>query len=242
MKHQESLSKEQIQKIFDFTRQKYVKYYDVQIELVDHIAEEIQARRAQDPSLSFDDAMYQVYKSFGIFGFSKVQEEKVKQIEQYWGKRIGRHLLSYLTLPKLLMSIGLTIGFSLVTRFIHALHWDLSYAVLGAALAYIIWIIFTVRKIKSKTQKLHSNGQRLLSVDAFVAATTMTLPIGASLLNVVSFTSDSTLIINIILPIIFSLLTILTYCMIYDFPPMLEADIRQRYGHMDLSDRKITVA
>ena len=36
------LTTTQIQSIFDFTTTKYIKYYDVQLELVDHIANRIE--------------------------------------------------------------------------------------------------------------------------------------------------------------------------------------------------------
>ena len=36
------LTKEQIQQLYKFTRQHYVEYYDVQTELVDHLANDIE--------------------------------------------------------------------------------------------------------------------------------------------------------------------------------------------------------
>ena len=47
------LTPTQIQSIFDFTTTKYIKYYDVQLELVDHIANRIEELQTEDVQLTF---------------------------------------------------------------------------------------------------------------------------------------------------------------------------------------------
>ncbi len=66
------LSKEQIQKLYTFTHQHYVEYYDLQTELVDHLANAIEEQWQENPKLSFDEALQIEFKKFGVFGFMDV--------------------------------------------------------------------------------------------------------------------------------------------------------------------------
>ena len=51
-----TLSTEHIQQLFSFTEKKFVRWYDLQVELVDHLANKIEAEMAADSSLSFERA------------------------------------------------------------------------------------------------------------------------------------------------------------------------------------------
>jgi hypothetical protein len=66
----------QIQQLFAFCASKQVQYYDVQVELVDHLANAIELRMQEDPGLSFEKALELTYQDFGIFGFSKIVSAK----------------------------------------------------------------------------------------------------------------------------------------------------------------------
>ena len=66
------ISKEQIDRLYEFTRQHYVEYYDLQTELVDHLANSIESQWQENPKLTFEDALKIEFKKFGVFGFSDV--------------------------------------------------------------------------------------------------------------------------------------------------------------------------
>lgn len=70
------LTETEIQLLFTFTEKKYVRFYDLQVELVDHLAVSVEELMEQDASLTFESALQKVYSSFGIFGFAKVVQEK----------------------------------------------------------------------------------------------------------------------------------------------------------------------
>ena len=104
-----SLTADQIQTIFDFTEKKYIKYYDVQLEPVDHIADKIETLQADDPNLSFDRALHEVYKSFGVFGFNKVQEQKMVELHRYWMRHLKSYIKGYFKLPKIIITVILSL-------------------------------------------------------------------------------------------------------------------------------------
>ena len=54
------LNKEQIDRLYEFTRQHYVYWYDLQTELVDHMANSIETKWQQNPKIDFEDAL-QIY-------------------------------------------------------------------------------------------------------------------------------------------------------------------------------------
>ncbi|PIE98900.1 MAG: hypothetical protein CR961_01445 [Polaribacter sp.] len=78
------LTAEQIQDLYKFTRQHYVEHYDVQTELVDHLANDIEQICKEKPSLTFTEARDISFKKFGVFGFMEVVEQK--QGELYGGR------------------------------------------------------------------------------------------------------------------------------------------------------------
>ncbi|PZP46027.1 MAG: hypothetical protein DI598_12635 [Pseudopedobacter saltans] len=73
-----TLSQNDIDFLFQFCTKHGVKYYDVQVELVDHLASAIEAEMANKPNLLFEDCLQKEYKSFGKVGFSKLLSERKK--------------------------------------------------------------------------------------------------------------------------------------------------------------------
>ena len=50
------LTEPQIQELYAFTRQHFVEHYDLQTELVDHLANDIEQQWQVQPKLTFEDA------------------------------------------------------------------------------------------------------------------------------------------------------------------------------------------
>lgn len=65
------LTENQIQQLYKFTEQHYVEWYDVQTELVDHLANGIEHQIGLNPELSFESALNNEFKKFGVLGFLK---------------------------------------------------------------------------------------------------------------------------------------------------------------------------
>ena len=80
------LSAEQIEKLYQFTRQHYVEYYDLQTELVDHLANAIEEQWQQNPKLSFEEALQIEFKKFGVFGFMDVVEQRQSALNKKYNK------------------------------------------------------------------------------------------------------------------------------------------------------------
>ena len=150
------LTKNQIDELYKFTRKHYVYHYDVQSELVDHLANDIEKIWEQTPNLSFEDAKNNSFKKFGIFGFMDVIEAKQKQMNKRYKHIMWRFFKEWFTLPKVTTTLVLflSIFFFLKIQFS-------EYILLGTLFIFLIFDVinqFKNRKIqkekKGKTEKV----------------------------------------------------------------------------------------
>ncbi|MCF6213802.1 MAG: hypothetical protein L3J45_07245 [Flavobacteriaceae bacterium] len=102
-----TLSKDQIQELYHFTRQHFVEWHDLQTELVDHLANDIENILAEKPQLTFSEAKNRAFKKFGVFGFHDVITEKHKALNKKYWKLVWSFYKHYFKLPKIVLTIGL---------------------------------------------------------------------------------------------------------------------------------------
>ena len=96
------LTEEQIQSLFTFCEKHFVKYYDVQVELVDHLANAIEIEMRADPLLTFEKAVEKIYRSFGYGGFQPLVNEKEKMAEKQIKILFWKLFKSHFGWPKVL--------------------------------------------------------------------------------------------------------------------------------------------
>jgi lysylphosphatidylglycerol synthetase-like protein (DUF2156 family) len=108
----------EIEKLFVFTKKHYVDYYDLQLELVDHLSNGIEAQWQENATLSFNDALQKEFKKFGIFGFTDLVDERRAKMCKRYNKLILTILKTYITLPKVIVSVMLFLATYLVLSFV----------------------------------------------------------------------------------------------------------------------------
>jgi len=96
------LTQTQIEKLYQFTRQHYVEWYDLQTELVDHLANAIEEQWQQNPKLSFEDALQIEFKKFGVFGFMDVVEKRQAALGKQYNKLVWNHFKDFFSIPKII--------------------------------------------------------------------------------------------------------------------------------------------
>ena len=111
MDKQISLTKDQINQLFEFTKKKYVKHEDVKFEIVDHLASDIEAQMSEDPDIDFETALKITYSKFPITGFYRFVEEKTSALQRYWRRKLFSTFLSYFKLPKLILTVLIAVTF-----------------------------------------------------------------------------------------------------------------------------------
>ena len=105
MKNQKFLTEEQLAALHSFVKSKYVEFYDVQIELVDHLASEIECVWEEDENVKFEVALDTVYKKFGIYGFSDITLKRKKAIQSQGRLLWWKEFQTFFKLPRLSMSV-----------------------------------------------------------------------------------------------------------------------------------------
>jgi hypothetical protein len=103
------LTPEQIDRLYQFTRQHYVEYYDLQTELVDHLANSIEAQWQENPKLTFEDALQKEFKKFGVFGFMDVVEKRQAALNKKYNGIIWKHFKAFFTIPKIILTATLIV-------------------------------------------------------------------------------------------------------------------------------------
>ena len=110
------LTTPQIEDLFKFTRKHFVYHYDVQSELVDHLANDIEEIWKERPQLSFEDARDTSFKKFGIFGFMDVIEAKQKQMNKRYRSILWRFFREWFTLPKVMTTLAVFLSLFMVLK------------------------------------------------------------------------------------------------------------------------------
>jgi hypothetical protein len=147
------LTKNQVQELYNFTKKHYVEWYDLQTELVDHLANDIEIILQQEPNLTFYQARDKAFKKFGIFGFMEVVEQKQNQLtKQYW-RLVWKEFKHYITIPKIAFTLSTIyiVYYLLYYIKIHeAFIWSISIIL---AVVPLIFVLKQRQKLKNKKRK-----------------------------------------------------------------------------------------
>ena len=103
------LTAQQIDQLFTFTRQHYVEWYDLQSELVDHLANAIETQWQENPNRSFDEALQIEFKKFGVFGFMEVVEKRQAALGKKYNGLVWHHFKDFFGIPKIVLTIAMTL-------------------------------------------------------------------------------------------------------------------------------------
>lgn len=142
------VSPEQVATLYQFTRQHFVEHYDLQTELVDHLANAIEAQWQQNPTLSFEDALQVEFKKFGVFGFMDVVNKRRGALTSKYAKMFLGELKAFFTLPKI---IGTVSSAGIVFYLLHLFQPD--YLVINA-IFLVLCLGFTVGLYRMRAKYL----------------------------------------------------------------------------------------
>jgi len=134
------LTTEQIDNLFKLCEFHNVHYYDVQIELVDHIASSIESLWETNPELPFEEAVFLVGEQFGVepfshssynsilpsisglhfsreSGFDAIKEAKEKELQRKYDRLQWKYIGEFFHLPRIIMTVAIALGLFVVFRF-----------------------------------------------------------------------------------------------------------------------------
>jgi len=226
----------QIEELYIFTRKHYVYFYDVQSELVDHLANDIERIWKEVPNLSFQEARDKSFKKFGIFGFMDVIEAKQKQMSKRYRKILWRFFKEWFTMPKLVVTFSL---FFMIFFFLKLPY--STYIPLGALLFLAIFD-FINRYVSRKNQqeKAHKK-EKVFLLESMIGETRNGFT-GVAFLNIFYFVNLSRVPFNtlenhwlLLLSFSATLLILLFYVTAYLIPQKAEELLIETYPEYKLA-------
>lgn len=134
------VTSKEVEKLYEFTKKHYVKYYDLQTELVDHLANGMEERWIENPRMDFEENLRLEFKKFGVFGFSDVIEKRSRALGKKYYKLMWRETLLVLKQPRTLFFLCLSL---MVFKFIAGMN-NGFYYLSGATfvLFFYYWIVY----------------------------------------------------------------------------------------------------
>ena len=150
------LTAPQIDHLFTFTRQHYVEWYDLQSELVDHLANAIETQWRENPKLSFDQALNIEFKKFGVFGFVDVVEKRQAVLSKKYNSIVWEHFKYFFGILKIILTVAMTLGLYLVLK----LSDYRGYIFLGTCLALFIVMFYELYKNHKATKNRKQSGEK----------------------------------------------------------------------------------
>lgn len=232
------LSSEQIQKLYTFTRQHYVEYYDLQTELVDHLANAIEEQWQENPKLSFDEALQMEFKKFGVFGFMDVVEKRQKYLNKKYNKLVWRHFRDFFQIPRIVFLIT---GFYVFYKFVSITDYQM-YVIFGFAAIFMI-IVFVKTylahlKLKAsfkETQKKWLFEEVIFRFGSLIAILQFPLQIIIKIGGISENNKINSIYILIFCGITF-LLFIVSYIILFVIPSKSEQYLKETYPEYEFSN------
>jgi hypothetical protein len=232
------LTSQQIDQLYLFTHQHYVEYYDLQTELVDHLANSIETEWQQNPKLTFDEVLIKEFKKFGIFGFMDVVESRQAALGKKYNRIVWEHFKGFFGIPKIVLTLAMTVLLFTVLKV--SLYRD--WIIIGLYLLLISFAFYEM--IKSRKQRNHkkkSKEKRWLFEEiinqygTFSGAILLPFNIMLQLINHVdSFLTNDYFLLG--LSVVFIVLTIALFIIFKIIPSKSKTYLEQTYPEYKLQN------
>jgi len=224
------LTENQIDELYKFTREHYVYFYDVQSELVDHLANDIEEIWVDKPKLSFEDARDTSFKKFGIFGFMDVIDAKQKAMNKRYWKIILRFAKEWFTVPKIVITLAVFLSFFSLLQIPFS-----EYIFLVTLLILITLEMRIVYFVRKQHKKKEAKKEKIFLLESMIGDTKngFTGFTFINLFNIVNLTSFDFSSLNmywvLIISVVLTLLCILFYVSNYIIPQKAEELLHETY-------------
>jgi len=224
------LTQTHIEELYKFTRKHYVYHYDVQTELVDHLANDIEEIWEENLNLTFEQARDLSFKKFGIFGFMDVIEAKQKQMNKRYWKIILRYGKEWFTVPKIVITIAVFLLFFSLLQVSFS-----EYIFLGTLIVLIILEMRIVYKVRKEHKEKEVKKEKIFLLEDMLGTTknSYTGFTFVNLFNLINLTRFDFSGLNIywviLISAVFTLLCILFYVSNYVIPQKAEELLQETY-------------
>jgi len=228
------LTPEEIEELHEFCYFRSVWYYDVQVEIVDHLASAIEDLWETNPTLPFDEAMYQVGEQFGgDLGFATIKQEKEKALRKKYWRLLLKFTGDFYKFPKIMITLILSLGLYSAFRFSENDQWILIALIIlfiGISLFYRLY--FFPRFVKIKTTQEYPF---LLNEIAFKGL--LSIPVGllGIVTSVASHQMQFSTIASIMASALISLYIVLLYGDYFFIPKKIQEHFAEQFPQFKIA-------
>jgi len=229
------LNQDQIKNLYSFTKQHKVDWYDLQSELVDHLANDMENIWEKEPNLSFENVKEKAFMKFGKSGFTKVIEKKIETLGKRYRKLIWKEFIQFFSIPKIVITIILFFAILFILRLIK--HNTLVVVLLWLSVMAVP-LYHMIKSLKVVKQK--STGKKWLFEEyiANLGNLSFLIQIPFQILITFSFTnmrSMWSLNIELIFTTVFVIFGLFLYIAIYIIPPKVRTKLSKQYPEYQIN-------
>jgi hypothetical protein len=228
------LTPAQIDQLYTFTKQHYVEYYDLQTELVDHLANAIELEWESNPTLSFETLLNKEFKKFGVFGFMDVVEKKQMAMNKIYNKLVWGHFKTFFKLPQI---IGTLVSIFLVFQLLNSFAISHDIAVGLALLLLISFWIGLIRMNKKRKKAAKENGKKWLLNEIIYGYSSLA---GMSYLPIqlfLNFENNSSQMMLFFMSLFIVSIVIIEYIIFFIIPSKAQDYLEKTYPEYQLSNQ-----
>ena len=218
----------QIEDLYAFTRAHFVEWYDLQTELVDHLANDIEAIWQEQPTLSYTEARDFSFKKFGVFGFMDVVENRQKAMGKTYRKYLFLELKKWFEWPQIIATLALFLIF--LMSFLSSISKPLLVTFYLAGIFWAVYKLFRLKRVFKKRKEI-SNKKWLLEEMLFkqsgVAGVVLASQVG-NVFNIPNEIFENSYIV-IALAAVITLLFLINYISFEVLPNKAEELLKKTY-------------
>ncbi len=229
------LSEDKLKRIFSLLDKRGVRYIDVQHEMVDHIASDIERITYKNPELNFEQKLSLALNKFPN-DLTKIVRQKEKSMNRYWQRKTLGFVKIYFQIPILIFTVLL---FGAITSG-SVLYGKLF---LGSVLTILlITVIYTLVKSYNDLNYSSKKEKEFLVLRMFFGQVTVFLFAPLSLFNVFHFFKDeNTLMFDsywyiVAISVIVVFTFIWCHACLTKFPDLLKEEINSKYPYLKLAN------
>lgn len=220
---------EEVEKLYVFTRQHYVEYYDLQTELVDHLANAIEERWEENSSLKFQENLQIEFKKFGVFGFMDIVEKRQRAMGKRYQKLLWKETKEILTKP-LVLSICIVLAaiFTLILKL------PQGYAIMMGIFCALTPAYITLLLIRRYRKKKGSLPEKKYLLESIIMQNEQAFGLFALPFYIFQFLNHTDFVFlhtwfAVLLGPAVSLLMVMMYCISVEIPKKKEIILRKVY-------------
>ncbi len=235
------LNASQIQELYSFTRKHYVEHYDLQTELVDHLANGIEEQMLLHPNISFKEALSLEFKKFGVHGFENIILKRKNAMALRYGKIIFSFFKSYFSIPKIIISITLIATLTFIFNKVTANYKQNLYVYILYFIVVLLFVFTYINQKKYKSEILKDTKKWMLkeqiySLVTYVNVVNLLAIVINSSLNIVVFKDflGAIIYVDFFFAALISCLFILSYIIAFVIPSKAEELLLKTYPEYNI--------